>query len=93
MKIRRTTDRKKEILAVALVAFIVVVVSVYVVYLVNRLTQKVYQVFGRPTDAAGSFTHFDFAKFEELGLRPPLSTSSPATIPTSTVASSTASSS
>lgn len=87
MKLRKVADRKKELMATILVAFIVLVVSVYVVYLVNHLTAKVYKVFGRLTDGGSAFTHFNFAEFEELNLRPKRVTSTPAVVPASTTPS------
>lgn len=84
MKIHKFADKKKELIAIVFIIFIVLGVSIYVIYLVNGLTTKVYQVFGQPNDSQNAFTHFDFAKFEELGLRPKRATSTPAVIPAST---------
>lgn len=70
MEMHKFTDRKKELVALIIVGLIVVCVAIYVVYLVNGLTARVYKVFGRPPVTVDSSAHFDFAKFEELGLRP-----------------------
>jgi hypothetical protein len=87
MKIHKFADKKKELIGIVLIAFIVIGVSIYVIHLVNGLTTKVYRVFGQPSDSQNAFTHFDFEKFEELGLRPKRVTSTPAVVPASTTPS------
>ncbi|MDO8602144.1 MAG: hypothetical protein Q7R62_03440 [bacterium] len=84
MKIHKFADKKKELIAMIFIGLIVVSVSIYVVSLVNGLTEKVYRVFGRSAVSDSSFMHFDFIKFEELGLRPKMATTTPVMNPAST---------
>lgn len=81
MKLHKFADKKKEIIATTIVSVVVVLVSVYVVFLVNRLTHKVYKVFGWAKDTDTGASQFNFALFEELGLRPPRATSTPVVAP------------
>lgn len=95
MKIHKFADKKKETVAIALVAIIVLLVAFYVVFLVNGLTKRVHDVFGRNPSIDEGANGFRFDRFEELKLRPPRVTEAPsAAAPSAPItASGTASSS
>lgn len=83
VKVHKLADKKKELIGIIFISLIVLGVSAYTIYLVHGLTTKMYRVFGQSTDQTGGFPHFNFEKFEELGLRPKRTTSTPAVEPAS----------
>lgn len=95
MKIHKFADKKKEAIAITFVVVIVLLVAFYVVFLVNSLTKRVHEVFGRSPSIDPGADGFRFDRFEELQLRPPriVETQVPAASSAPITASGTASSS